>query len=75
MKWKLGLYRGLQGLGFPKIRGTLLRVLIIWIIVFWGLCWGLPTKGNYHVSRNKAFVLDILVPLHFPGSGGLGSKP
>ena len=24
MKWKLGLYRGLEGLGFPKIRGTLL---------------------------------------------------
>ena len=23
MKWKLGLHRGLEGLGFPKIRGTL----------------------------------------------------
>ena len=26
--------------GFPKIRGTLLRVPIIRIIVFWGLYWG-----------------------------------
>ena len=61
--------------GFPKIRGTLLRVLIIWIIVFWGLYWGLPIKGNYHVSRNKAFVLDILVSLHFLGLGDWALNP
>ena len=40
MKWKLGFYRGLEGLGFPKIRGTFLGVPIIRTIVFWGLYWG-----------------------------------
>ena len=35
--------------GFPKIRGTLLGVPIIRIIVFWGLHWGPPILGNYHV--------------------------
>ena len=25
MTWKLGLHRGLWGLGFPKIRGTFLE--------------------------------------------------
>ena len=33
MKWKLGLCRGLEGLGFPKIRGTILGVAIIRTIV------------------------------------------
>ena len=28
--------------GFPKIRGTLLRVPIIRIIISWGLYWGPP---------------------------------
>ena len=36
--------------GFPKIRGTLLRVSIIRIIVFWGLYWGLLMLGNYHLT-------------------------
>ena len=36
--------------GFPKIRGTLLGVLIIRIIVFWGLHWGPLILGNYHMS-------------------------
>ena len=35
---------------FPKIGGTILGVLIISIIVYWGLCWGPPILGNYHVT-------------------------
>ena len=52
MKWKLGLYRGLWGLGFPKIRGTLLEVPIIRIIVFGGLYWGPLILGNYQMRNN-----------------------
>ena len=36
--------------GFPRIRGTLLGVLIIRTIVYWGLYWGPPMLGNYHVQ-------------------------
>ena len=36
--------------GFPKIRGTILGILIIGIIVFWGLYWGPLILGNYHIS-------------------------
>ena len=36
-------------IGFPKIRGTLLGVPIIRIKVFWGLYWGPPIYGNYHI--------------------------
>ena len=32
--------------GFPKIRGTLLGVLILRIIVFWALYWGPLNLGN-----------------------------
>ena len=39
MKWKLDLYRGLLGLGVPKIRGTILGVPIIRTVVYWGLYW------------------------------------
>ena len=51
MKWKLGLYRGLQGLGFPKIRATVpsLGVPIRRIMVF-GLYWGPLFHGKYHVG-------------------------
>ena len=34
----------------PKIRGTILGVPITRIIVFWGLYWGPPILGNYHMS-------------------------
>ena len=34
---------------FPKTRGTFLGVTKIWIIVFWGLYWGTPILGNYHL--------------------------
>ena len=32
--------------GFPKIRGTILGVLIFRIIVYWGLYWGSPYFGK-----------------------------
>ena len=35
--------------GFSKIRVTILGVPIIRIIVLWGLYWGPPILGNYHV--------------------------
>ena len=35
---------------FPKIRGTLFRVPIIRIIVYWGLYWGPLILGNYHTE-------------------------
>ena len=35
--------------GFPKTRGTILEVLILRIIAFWGLYWGPPILGNYHM--------------------------
>ena len=41
--------------GFPKIRGTFLGVPIIRIIVFWGLYWGLPILGNYHITHDISF--------------------
>ena len=40
---------GLGIWGFPKIRGTFFGVPIIRIIVFWGLYWGSPILGNYHL--------------------------
>ena len=62
MKWKLGLYGGLLGFGFPKIRGPILGVPIIRIIVYWGLYWGPLIEGNYqmfldHVPRGFERVL------------------
>ena len=35
--------------GFPKIRGIILGVPIIRIIIYWGLYWGPPTLGKYHL--------------------------
>ena len=35
---------------FPKIRGTLLGVLIIRVTVYWGLYWGPIILGNYHID-------------------------
>ena len=40
--------------GFPKIRGTILGVPIIRIIVFWGLYWGSPILGNYHLEVGRS---------------------
>ena len=35
--------------GFPKLGVPLSGVPIIRIIVFWGLYWGTPILGNYHI--------------------------
>ena len=40
---------------FPQIRGTSLGVPIIRTIVFWGLHWGPPILGNYHVAFSFPF--------------------
>ena len=39
--------------GFPKIRGTILKVPIIRIIVYWGLYWDPLILGNYHFERDQ----------------------
>ena len=36
--------------GLPKITGIVLGVPIRRIIVVWGLYWGHPLLGNYHVA-------------------------
>ena len=36
---------------FPKNDEYLLEIPVIRTIVCWGLCWGPPTLGNYHVGR------------------------
>ena len=36
--------------GFPNIRGTFLGVPIIRTTVYWGLHWGPPILGNYHLE-------------------------
>ena len=35
---------------FPKIGGTILGVPIIRTLVFWGLYWGSPILGKYHIG-------------------------
>ena len=40
--------------GFPKIRGPFLGVPIIRPIIFWGLYWGPPILGNYHIPIYEA---------------------
>ena len=66
MKWKLGLYRGLLGLGVPKIRGTILGVPIIRNVVHWGLYWVPLILGNYHFWR---FVHEGCKYLEIQGRG------
>ena len=39
--------------GFHKIGGTLLGVPILRIIIFWGLYWGPPILGNYHMVESR----------------------
>ena len=35
--------------GFPEMKGTFLGVPIIRTVIFWGLYWGSPIWGNYHM--------------------------
>ena len=44
--------------GFPKIRGTFLGVPIIRTIAFWGLYWGPPILGNYHITGIGELYMD-----------------
>ena len=52
--------------GFPKIRGIFLGVPIIRTIVFWGLYWGPPILGNYHI-----ILIFQLFSLHGDHGGSL----
>ena len=51
-------------MGFPTIRGTGFGVPTIGTIVYWGLYWGTPIFGNYHVSHDlnslKGYIGDYL---------------
>ena len=38
--------------GFPKIRGTFLRIPIIRTTVYWGLYLGTLVSGNHQIYRN-----------------------
>ena len=40
-------------MGVSYIKGTILGLPIIRTIVFWGLYWGPPILGNYHMFRPK----------------------
>ena len=51
--------------GFPRTGGTILGVLILRIIIYWGLNWGPTIQGNYQiccpicpVSYGKLYMLD-----------------
>ena len=35
--------------GFPKTGCTILGVPILLVTIFWGLFWGLPILGIYHI--------------------------
>ena len=47
---------------FPKIKGTFLGVPIISTSVFWGLYWGPPIIGSYHVVSHVSYSLNSLYP-------------
>ena len=47
--------------GFPKIRGTLLGVPTLRTIVFWGLYWGPPIMGHYHLLEIGTQGLELRV--------------
>ena len=40
-------------MGVSQIRATILGVPKIRIIVFWGLYWGPPLLGNYHIPYSS----------------------
>ena len=43
----------LVNMGFPKIRGTILGFPIIRTRIYWGLYWGPPILGNYHMGLRR----------------------
>ena len=52
-------------MGFPKIRGTILGVLTLRIVVYWGLYWGPLILGKHHII---GLFLDLAQP--FKGTEG-----
>ena len=44
-----GGYGGYIGFGVSELRGTILGVLTTRVIACWGLYWGPPLWGNYHI--------------------------
>ena len=52
--------------GFPKLGVTFLGVPIIRTIVFWGLYWGPPFLGNYHMIsyRYMSHVIKSRLEVH-----------
>ena len=53
--------------GLPKIRGTFSGVPIIRTVVFWGLNWGPPMLGKYHIVPSHR-VFQFLSSLSFPAN-------
>ena len=60
MTWKLGLYRGLDGLGFPKIRGTLFEGPNNKDYSILGSILGSPYFGKLPLIHNKLPYLCLL---------------
>ena len=56
--------------GFPKTRGTFFGVPILRILVFWGLYWGPPIWGKYHIytvqGRFSILRVDSMIWVSFP---------
>ena len=46
--------------GFPKIRGTSLRVPMIRIVVFWGLYWSTHNFGKLPYGKSRDLLLRVL---------------
>ena len=56
------LIQNLNG-GFRKIRGTFSGVPIKRTVIFWGLCWGPLTLGNYQIPKTRILGLQSHPPL------------
>ena len=58
--------------GFPKVGVIFSRAPIMRIVVFWGLYWGSPILGNYHIflkieNRKLRYFGGILYTKHHLG--------
>ena len=55
-----GFIYGIMGIwGFPKLGGCHIGVPIIRTIVYWGLFWGPPILGNYHITFCYLRLLEV----------------
>ena len=52
-----------RDMGIPKIRDTFLGFPIYRTIVFWGLYWGPPIFGNYHLIVIRVLFMIVIVVL------------